>query len=281
MAAAREITGGFTTNGYPVRAMIAMKDFNSAGKTVVLLLLLSGATGLAQLPGVGGASAPGTDFAILSRLFGEHKAFTAKSDVRVYDKTQNEKTSVAMTFICLDSKSRVEIDISQMKSKDMPPGAMAAVKQMGMDRLVTIVRPEKKARYLIFPGLQSYVNTPLTAEETAAFAKNPKIEKTALGKETLDGHACAKNKVITTDDKGTKTEFTVWNATDMKDFPIQIMTKEKDDTVIIRYKEIKLDKPDAKQFDVASNYKEYTDFLALTQAATMKMMNETPAPPNK
>ena len=256
-----------------------MKDLNLPGKTVALLLGLSASASLAQLPG--GASAPGTDFATLSKLFGEHKAFTAKSDVRVYDKTNKETTSVVMLFVCLDSKSRVEIDISQMKSKDLPPGAVAAVKQMGMDRLITIVRPEKKARYLIFPGLQSYVNTPLTAEETASFAKDPKIEKTAIGKETLDGHACVKNKVITTDGKGAKTEFTVWNATDLKDFPVQIMTKEKDDTVIIRYKEVKLEKPDAKQFDVASNYKEYTDFLALTQAATMKMMNETAAPPPK
>ena len=257
-----------------------MKALNLPAKTVALLLVLSGGASLAQLPGSGGAGL-GTDFAALSKLFGEHTAFTAKSDVRVYDKNQKETTSVAMTFACLDQKCRVEIDISQMKSKDLPAGAMAAIKQMGMDRLVTIVRPEKKARYLVFPGLQSYVNTPLTPEETDAFAKKPKFEKAAIGKETLDGHACVKNKVTATNDKGDNTEFTVWNATDMKEFPVQIMTKEKDDTVIIRYKDVQLAKPDAKQFDVPAGFKEYHDYLALTQAATMKMMNETAAPPAK
>lgn len=258
-----------------------MNIFKLSVGTAAVLWLLTGSTCLAQLPGSGGSKNLGTDFATLSKLFGEHAAFTAKSDVRVYDKNQKETTSVAMNFACLDNKSRVEIDISQMKSKDMPAGAAAAVKQMGMDRLITIVRPDKKARYLVFPGLQSYVNNPLTAEETDAFAKKPRIEKTAVGKETLDGHACVKNKVIATDDKGAKTEFTVWNATDLKDFPVQIMTKEKDDTVIIRYKDIQLGKPEPKQFDVTADFKEYQDYLALTQAATMRMMNDTAAPPPK
>ena len=259
----------------------AMKKLSRPGKAAGLLLLLTGSACLGQLPGSGGANNLGTDFATLSKLFGEHTAFTAKSDVRVYDKSQKETTSVAMNFACLDKKCRVEIDISQMKSKDLPAGAVAAIKQMGMDRLITIVRPEKKARYLVFPGLQSYVNTPLTTEETNAFAKNPKIGKTAVGKETLDGHACVKNKVTVTADQGAKTEFTVWNATDLKDFPVQILTKEKDDTVIIRYKDIQLTKPDAKEFDVPADFKEYHDYLALTQAATMKMMNEPAAPPAK
>lgn len=256
-----------------------MKQLNLPATAVATLLLFTASACLAQLPTPGSAGTLGTDFATLSKLFGEHTGFSAKSDVRVYDKSQKETTSVAMNFACLDHKSRVEIDITQMKSKDMPAGAAAAVKQMGMDHLITIVLPEKKARYLIFPGLQSYVNTPLTTEETDAFAKNPKLEKTALGKETLDGHACVKNKVTATDDKGAKTEFTVWNATDLKDFPVQIMTKEKDDTVIIRYKEIKLARPDLKQFDVPADFKEYRDYLALMQAATMKMMNESAAPP--
>ena len=254
-----------------------MKHLSFPATAVVTLLLFTASACVAQLPNQGGAGSVGTDFAILSKLFGEHTGFTAKSDVRVYDKNQKETTSLVMNFTCLDNRSRVEIDISQMKNKDMPAAATAAMKQLGMDRLVTIVRPDKKAKYLIFPGIQSYVNTPLGNEEAEAFAKNPKILKTVVGKETLDGHACVKNKVVTTDDKGAKAEFTVWNATDLKDFPVQIMTKEKEDTVIIRYKEIKLEKPDAKQFDVPTDFKSYPDYMALAQAASMKMINEPPA----
>jgi len=259
----------------------AKKHWSWLAIAVPMLLLLTGSVGLAQLPGAGGAGTLGTDFATLSKLFGEHTAFTTKSDVRIYDKDQKETTSFVMNFVRLDNKYRVEIDISQMKNKDMPAAAIAAMKQLNMDKVVTIVRPEKKVQYLIFPGIQSYVNTPLTKDEADAFVKNPKIDKAATGKETLDGHACVKHKIVATDDKKAKTEFTVWNATDLKDFPVQIMTQEKDATVIIRYKEIQLAKPDTKQFDVPADFKAYPDYLALAQAATMKMMNEPAAPPPK
>jgi len=36
--------------------------------------------------------------------------------------------------------------------------------------------------------------------------------------------SCVKNKVIVTDDKGDKHESTVWNATDLKNFPVKIET---------------------------------------------------------
>ena len=50
------------------------------------------------------------------------------------------------------------------------------------------------------------------------------METTELGKDTVDGHPCVKNKVIVTDNEGSKHESTVWNATDLKNFPVKIET---------------------------------------------------------
>lgn len=258
-----------------------MNQLNLLGRTAVVLSLLAGSACLAQLPSIGGAGALGTDFATLSKLFGDHPGFSAKSDFRIYDKNQKEKISATMGFAYLENKFRLEMDMTQIKNSDIPASAGAAMKQLGMDRVVSIVRPEKKASYLIFPGIQSYINTPLSKIDTDAYEKKPRLEKTVLGKETLDAHACVKNKVVTTNDKGEKSEFTVWNATDLKDFPVQILTKEKDDTVIMRYKEVKLARPEAKQFDVPSDFKEYADYTALMQAVMMKMMNDAAAPAPK
>jgi len=49
-------------------------------------------------------------------------------------------------------------------------------------------------------------------------------------------------------------EAVVWNATDLKDFPIQIEMKEKDRTVLMHFTNVRFDKPDAKQFDVPAAY---------------------------
>ena len=38
----------------------------------------------------------------------------------------------------------------------------------------------------------------------------------------MSGHPCVENKVVVTDAKGATNEFTVWNATDLKNFPVKI-----------------------------------------------------------
>jgi hypothetical protein len=183
-----------------------------------------------------------------------------------------------MDFALLDGKMRIEIDMSKMKNLDVPAEAAASMKQFGMDRVVSLVRPDKQTSYVIFPGMQSYAAMPLPKQDLETYAKNPKIEKTALGKENIDGHPCVKNKVVMTDDAGQKHEATVWNATDLKDFPVQIQTMEKGDTVILRYRQIQLAKPDAKQFEPPADFKAYDDIQSLMQGAMMKMIGSGGAP---
>ena len=233
------------------------------------VLLASALAGSAQMEAPG---SPAGVNAALSKLFGEVKAFSAQCEVKVYDKNQQEKVVTPMDFALLDNNIRVEIDMSQMKNKDVPAAAAASMKQFGMDRVVSVIRPDKKASYIIFPGLQAYVNLPLPKKDLDTYEKDPRIETAPLGKETLDGHPCVKNKVTITDDQGGKHEATVWNASDLKAFPVQILTKEKDDTIILRYRRIQLIKPDAKQFDAPAGFKAYQDMEALMQGAAMKMM---------
>lgn len=243
-------------------------------KTLLVVVL----AGLALLPSaraqMESPGAPAGINAALTKLFGDITAFSARADVQVLGKDQKEKVSTPMDFALLDGKVRVEIDMTKMRNKDLPAGAAEGMKQMGMDRVVSITQPAEKSTYIIFPGLQSFVNMPLPKEELETYEKNPKLERTAQGKETVDGHACVKNKVVVTDDNGKKHEATVWNATDLKDFPVRIITTEKDDTVILNYKDIKLAKPDAKQFAKPTDFKEYADFQAMMQAVMMKVMQQ-------
>ena len=86
-----------------------------------------------------------------------------------------------------------------------------------------------------------------------------------------------KNKVVVTDADGHKDEATLWNATDLKDFPVQIMSTEKGDSVTIRYRDVQLAKTDAKQFATPTGYKEYDDIQSLMQGVMAKMMKDAGA----
>ena len=73
-------------------------------------------------------------------------------------------------------------------------------------------------------GLKGYVEMPSQNPEISKPESDFKLEMTELGKETVDGHPCVKSKATVTDKDGKKYESLVWNATDMKNFPVKIET---------------------------------------------------------
>jgi hypothetical protein len=98
------------------------------------------------------------------------------------------------------------------------------------------------------------------------------MDKSSLGKETVDGHPCEKNKITMTDSDGKTTEALVWNASDLKDFPVQVQMKEKSDTVILLYKNVQFTKPAATQFDAPTGYTVYNSMQEFSAGMMQKMM---------
>ena len=58
------------------------------------------------------------------------------------------------TYAVLNGNLRTETDMTAIKGLSMPPQVLAQVKQMGMDRTISIYRSDKKLSYLIYPGTQ-------------------------------------------------------------------------------------------------------------------------------
>ena len=169
-------------------------------------------------------------------------------------------------------KSRFEINMADMKGGNMPPNAAAQMKSMGMDQAVTIARPDQKVAYLIYPGLQSYAEIQLSNADSAPTNSDYKVKITEIGKETMDGHPCVKNKYVVTDNQGVKHESTVWNATDLKKFPVKIQTTEQGEDVTMLFKNVSLTKPAASLFDPPAGFKKYDDVQQLMQQEMMKRM---------
>lgn len=213
--------------------------------------LLSGAPATAQIPTAGSATGINAAFA---KLFEKATAFTARADTQVFDATQTEKVRMPIDWAALDGKVRLEINLEQMTSKDMTASTLASLKQAGMTRIVSVFRPDKQATYVIYPAVQGYLIIPQAKGEAEAAQKGFKLEKTPLGNDTIDGHACVKNKVTVTGDKGAVLQAVTWNAADLKDFPMQIEMKEKQDTVRIHFTQIRFARADSKQFELPTNY---------------------------
>ena len=230
-----------------------------------VLFLASVLAAWAQLPGT---STPQFS-ATFSKLFGEHKAFSADMDMEMTEQGSKDGLSTPAKISYLEGKSRLELDLTRAKGPQLPSGMGEQLKAMGMGEMTMISQDGKTSSYLVYPSLQAYaiIPTPNNKEQDESKIK---MESTELGKETVEGQPCIKNKVVITEPDGTKSEATVWNATALKKFPVRIETAKDTTKVRMTFRNVKLAKPDAKLFDPPSNYKKYENVQSMMQEAIMK-----------
>jgi len=217
--------------------------------------------------------------AALPRLFGETKAFSAQAEMRAVDKAGNETVSMPMGFAMLDRQIRMVIDIGQIKSSQIPVGAAMAMKQIGMDRTVAIMAPQRKVMVVMYPSIQAYLEMPLPDQMTGS-EKEVKLQKTKLGNETIDGQPCVKYKVVITDSTGQKNEGIVWNATNLRDFPVQMQMEDRQNggSMTTRFREVKLVAPEGREFQIPAGFKKYSDPMKLMEAATARITSGAKPP---
>ena len=218
-------------------------------------------------PGLGGPKGPQFSGS-LTKLFGDNTTFSAALEMQTQDGSAELVVPGKLAFD--NGKSRFEMDITQIKGGKIPAGAAEQMKAMGMDSLVAISRPDKQVNYLVYPGLTAYVETESKEAESTDAVSKYKVNATEVAKETLEGHPCVKHKIIVTDDKGKTHESLVWNATDLKQFPIKIETAEDGTKITMRFKDIKLAKPDEAIFAPPAAFKQYANMMALMQEEIMK-----------
>jgi hypothetical protein len=212
-------------------------------------------------PGLSGSTA---------KLFGENSTFSATLEMQTGSEGNSDSMTVPGKMFFDQGKSRFEMDMSQLKGGKMPPQTAAQMKSMGMDKLVMIARPDKKVGYQVYPGMQAYVENPLPEQETTAAPNDFKIEMTELGNETIDGHPCIKNKAVVTDKEGAKHESTVWNATDLKKFPVKIEHMENGTKVTMLFHDVSLSKPAAELFEPPADAAKYDSMQSMMQQVMMK-----------
>ena len=244
-------------------------------KTILLLITIL--LGLGLMParaqfGPPGGSPQGPHFGgALDKLFGANQTFSAGLEFQTSGRDgENITMPGKMSF---DSgKSRFEMNMSESKGTKLPPEAAEQMKAMGMDTMISISRPDRKLVYLVYPGLHSYAEMPAPDATASADAADYKVETAELGKEIVAGHPCVKNQVTVTDKDGTKHASTVWNASDLKDFPVKIVTAERGQNATMLFKNISFNQPAASSFEAPDGFTKYANIQTMMQTEMMKKM---------
>lgn len=209
---------------------------------------------------------------MMSKIFGDHKAFSAKMTTTVETKEFGEVTT-DVDYSMLDGNVRAEVDMNALKGVAMNEAVMAQLKMLGMDQTYTLIRNDKKVVLIVFPKLEACIKVPMGQPKNGETVEPPKVETTKLGEEKIGEHDCVKNKMVFTNPDGSKQEFIVWNAPSLKNFPVKTEGAQPDGAKFVAtFTKVNFDKPDPKMFEAPENFKEYGNPMELMGAAMQKMM---------
>lgn len=239
-------------------------------KILLFAVLLCGVPAFAQMGGAPGAG-PNNG---MDQLFSANPVYTATM-LTVMSGPNGPMTVTAKTYYDHGS-SRNQMNMTNVQGSGLPPQALAQAKALGLDNIITIAPATHTNVYTMYPNLHSYFSVPMTSAGTPS-TNDGIASTTALGNETVAGHPCVKNKVIV-NAGGQPHTFTVWNATDLKNFPVQISVSEDNMTATITYQDITFNSAPASFFQPPSSYKGYDSIEALMQAAIMSRMGNSPPP---
>ena len=168
-------------------------------RTLVLLAVFCAGivSGPAQIgPGPGGAMTfGGARFdAMMAKLFGTNSAFQAVLEVQSKDPRTSDTVVIPGKLSFLRGAEPVCGGHQRGAGRQDAPGAPGRqLKTMGMSEMIVVSRPDKRTSYLIYPGLEGYVEQSVPEKETLLPADQIKVEAAEAVKETLDGHECAKS----------------------------------------------------------------------------------------
>ncbi len=184
------------------------------------------------------------------------KDFTALMVSTTINKGKSDTMVMEATVAKAGEKFRSDVDMSKMTKgqQGMPPE---------LSRMIVISRGDKKESYTLYPNKKKYI----THQPTEAEGQKPKVEKTKVGKEVIDGHPTDKYKVRITAPDGKVSEGFIWNAIDLDGMTIRMETENNDFKMTTELKNIVLKRPAASLFEVPADYTEAKDFMELMMPA--------------
>ncbi len=120
---------------------------------------------------------------------------------------------------------------------------------------IMIIRQDKKVIWTLMPDQHIYMETPFkNKKDIVSELSDPEVrtEKTFLGNETVDGHPTKRYHIVTYRGKTKESSGILWEATDLKNFPIQYTDDDTKSTTT--WKNIKFGKINDSLFEIPAGY---------------------------
>jgi hypothetical protein len=204
-----------------------------------------------------------------ARLLADTKAFTARAemDLALGPALSRATNTVPLVVAFLDGRLRMDMDVNEVRSLGFPAPAFSSLIEMGLNQVVSVVRPEKRVLHILYPDVRGYLDFPLTPEESAGTMK---VERADTGRGTANGEPCAMQRIVLTREGTNRHDAIVWLSDAQRGFPVQIQWNEPNAQVTFRFLQVNIVKPDLALFEPPSEYAKYPDYTVLIQTAAAR-----------
>lgn len=215
---------------------------------------------------------------VFAKIFGTKLNFSATMETDIQMPGGENDMTMSGKIYFAKGDSRTEMDMTKIRGGKMTPQAVEQMKALGMDQMVSIYRNDTKIIYLIYPHMKAYAK--LETPDAKTGADDNQVTKDELGRDTVDGHACVKNKYTVSDAKTRKTTVVIaWQATDLQDIPVKMEMNPPGDSAdqtkpatTLHFTDIDPATPKSSLFDPPTDFKAYNDIRSMLQAEMMKKM---------
>ncbi len=160
-------------------------------------------------------------------------------------------------------------------------GNKTRVENVGMKGIVTITNGDTKKSIMLNMNKKLYYEESIKQQDNMMSYYEPDmvVDKKKIGTEKIDGHPCNKFDVVyyRKSNPKDKHKAIIWEAIDLKDFPIKMEFAGPQGKTTIMYKDIKLGAAKASMFEVPKGYKKVNstqEVMGIGMGMGMKEMEE-------
>jgi outer membrane lipoprotein-sorting protein len=107
---------------------------------------------------------------------------------------------------------------------------------------------DQHTNYMVMNASMCMQMTPQPQQNPFSQARNATVDRSSAGTDTVDGHPCKVENLTVTPQNGEPHKMKVWEAQDLKGFPIKIETQTSRGPMTIEYKDISFREPEASLF---------------------------------
>jgi hypothetical protein len=209
----------------------------------------------------------------LQQIVGQ-QSLQAKVVMTLTSSMRPDKAKVSpMEFGMMMSKGlfRLDLDLAKMTAA---AGGDASGMPPAMAKMINISRPDRKVVYMVMPGLNGYVETPIPEPPAGAKVEAAKAVRTVEGTEKIGGYECKKVRNTVTTPDGTQSEVVTWEAQALQGLPIKMETETPSGKLTMTFTDIKTDEPDAALFEPPKGCKKQASMQAMMMSGMMNRMQD-------